>query len=78
MSLYTTWRIGGTADVLLRASTPADLITATTWARDEGLPVTVIGGGSNVLVGDRGIRGLVVVARTPGERADGLLSVEDH
>jgi UDP-N-acetylmuramate dehydrogenase len=78
LSLYTTWRIGGPADLLVRVPTPADLIAATTWARDEGLPVTVIGGGSNVLVGDRGIRGLVVVARTPGERADGLLSVEDR
>ncbi len=78
MSLYTTWRIGGPADVLVRVPTPADLIAATIWARDEGLPITVIGGGSNILVGDRGIRGLVIVARTPGERADGLLTVEDH
>jgi UDP-N-acetylmuramate dehydrogenase len=77
MSMYTTWRIGGPADVLVRAPAPADLIAATAWARGEGLPVTVIGGGSNLLVGDRGIRGLVVVARTPGERADGLLAVED-
>jgi UDP-N-acetylmuramate dehydrogenase len=37
----------------------------------------VIGGGSNLLVGDRGIRGLVVLARTPGERAGDLVTVED-
>jgi UDP-N-acetylmuramate dehydrogenase len=78
MSLYTTWRIGGPADLLVRVPTPADLIAATAWARDQGLPVTVIGGGSNVLVGDRGVRGLVVVARTPGERAEGLLAAEDR
>nr|MBA3276322.1 UDP-N-acetylmuramate dehydrogenase [Chloroflexia bacterium] len=42
-----------------------------------GLPVTVIGGGSNLLVGDDGIRGLVIVARTPGERAGQLLTVEE-
>jgi UDP-N-acetylmuramate dehydrogenase len=78
MSLFTTWRIGGPADFLVRVGTPNDLIAAANWARDEGLPVTVIGGGSNVLVGDRGIRGLVIVSRTPGERAEGLLSVEDH
>lgn len=78
MSLFTTWRIGGPADYLVRVGTPSDLIAAANWARHEGLPVTVIGGGSNVLVGDRGIRGLVIVSRTPGERAESLLTVEDH
>jgi UDP-N-acetylmuramate dehydrogenase len=78
MSLFTTWRIGGPADLLIRVATPADLVAASNWARDEGFPVTVIGGGSNVLVGDRGIRGLVIVSRTPGERAEGLISVEDE
>ncbi|GIW05101.1 MAG: UDP-N-acetylenolpyruvoylglucosamine reductase [Thermomicrobiales bacterium] len=77
MSLHTTWRIGGPADFLVRAPTPDDLITAVAWARDERLPVTVIGGGSNLLVGDRGIRGLVILARTPGERAERLLTVDD-
>ena len=77
MSLHTTWRIGGPADLLARAPTPDDLVAAVGWANAQGLPVTVIGGGSNLLVGDGGIRGLVILARTPGERADGLLSVED-
>lgn len=77
MSLHTTWRIGGPADYLVRAPTPEDLIAAVRWARDERLPVTVLGGGSNVLVGDAGIRGLVILARTPGERASGLVSAED-
>lgn len=80
MSLHTTWRIGGPADLLVRAPTPEDLIAAIAWARDEGLPVTVIGGGSNLLVGDRGIRGLVILSRTPGERVErlGLVSVDDE
>ena len=78
MSLHTTWRIGGPADFLVRAPTPRDLVAAARWARDEGLPLTVIGSGSNLLVGDRGIRGLVVLARTPGERAEILLRSEDH
>jgi len=77
MSLFTTWRIGGPADLLIRVSTPADLAIAANWARAQGLPVTVIGGGSNILVGDGGIRGVVLVSRTPGERAESLLSVED-
>ena len=77
MRLHTTWRIGGPADFLVRAATPDDLIAAVGWGRQEGLPVTVIGGGSNLLVGDRGIRGLVILARTPGERATGLVEAED-
>lgn len=77
MSLHTTWRIGGNADLLVRAPTPSDLIAAAHWAREQGLPLTVIGGGSNLLVGDGGIRGLVVLARVPGERAEQLLQVTD-
>ncbi len=78
MRLHTTWRIGGPADFLARAATPDDLIAAIAWGRDEGLPVTVIGGGSNLLVADTGIRGLVVLARTPGERATDLVDVKDQ
>lgn len=77
MSMYTTMRVGGPADFLVRAPTPGDVVTAVRWAADEGLPVTVIGGGSNLLVGDSGIRGLVIVARTPGERAGKMLDLED-
>ncbi|CAA9546348.1 MAG: UDP-N-acetylmuramate--L-alanine ligase [uncultured Thermomicrobiales bacterium] len=78
MSLHTTWRIGGPADRVVRAPTPADLRAAIAWGAAEGWPVSVIGGGSNLLVGDGGIRGLVVLARTPGERADALVAAEDR
>lgn len=77
MSLYTTMRLGGPADFLVRAQEADDIVAAVRWAAEEGLPVTVIGGGSNLLVGDGGIRGLVVVCRTPGERAAKLLEVTD-
>jgi UDP-N-acetylmuramate--alanine ligase len=77
MRLNTTWRIGGPADFLVRAATPEDLVAAVAWGRDEGLPVTVLGGGSNLLVDDEGIRGLVILARTPGERAVDLVEIED-
>ncbi len=78
MSLHTTWRIGGPADFLVRAPTPDGLQAALVWAVSNGLPVTVIGGGSNLLVGDEGIRGVVILARTPGQRAEALVEVEDH
>lgn len=77
MSMFTTMRLGGPADFLVRAPAPDDVVAAMRWAVEEGLPVTVIGGGSNLLVGDDGIRGLTIVARTPGERAGNLLEVED-
>ena len=77
MANATTWRIGGPADLLVRAGHPDKVIAALQWAKDQGLPVTIIGGGSNLLVGDAGIRGLVVVARSPGERAESLFSAKD-
>lgn len=77
MANMTTWRIGGPADLVVRAGHPDKVIAALGWAHKEGLPVTIIGGGSNLLVGDAGIRGLVIVARTPGERAEQLLTATD-
>ncbi|MCC7025098.1 MAG: UDP-N-acetylmuramate--L-alanine ligase [Thermomicrobiales bacterium] len=77
MRLHTTWRIGGPADLLVRVANPDDLVAAVAWGRAQGLPVTVLGGGSNLLVGDRGIRGLVVLSRTPGEKAGDLVEHED-
>lgn len=77
MRLSTTWRIGGPADYLVRASTPEDLLAAVTWARNEGMPITVLGGGSNLLVADSGIRGVTILARTTGERAANLIETQD-
>ncbi len=77
MSRYTTWRIGGPADYVIRAGTTDELIAAVRWGASERLRIYVIGGGSNLLVDDGGIRGLVIVARTPGERAEHLLTAED-
>jgi UDP-N-acetylmuramate dehydrogenase len=77
MSMFTTMRLGGVADFLVRAPTEGDIIAAVRWAASEGIPTTVLGGGSNLLVGDNGIRGLVIVARTPGERAAGHIEATD-
>jgi UDP-N-acetylmuramate--alanine ligase len=78
MAMFTTMRLGGPADVLVRTPTPEDIEAVAAWAKQEGMPVTVIGGGSNLLVSDAGIRGVVIVARTPGERAEHLVTVEDR
>ena len=59
----TTFRVGGRADVLLETRSSAEIVRALELAHRHGVPVTMLGGGSNVLVSDRGIRGLVVRPR---------------
>ena len=78
MAMYTTMRLGGNADFLIRVQHPDQFATAVRWAYSEEMPLTVIGGGSNLLVSDEGIRGVVIVARTPGDRAMPLLDAEDR
>lgn len=60
MNRYTTLRVGGPADVLCDVSCEADLRHALKAARETGAAVTVIGNGSNLLVKDGGVRGLVL------------------
>ena len=57
---YTTFRIGGPADLLYDATTAEELATAVTAARLAGIPVFVLGLGANILIGDLGFHGLVV------------------
>ena len=57
---YTAWKIGGPADALLEPSSADELIRALSKVREHGIPVTVLGGGTNVLVLDGGIRGLTI------------------
>jgi UDP-N-acetylmuramate dehydrogenase len=57
---YTAWKIGGPADALLEPRDADELIGAVKKAREHGIPVTVLGGGTNVLIRDGGIRGLTI------------------
>ena len=57
---YTAWKIGGPADALLEPKSTEELIEAVEKAREHGVPVTVLGGGTNVLVLDGGVRGLTI------------------
>jgi UDP-N-acetylmuramate dehydrogenase len=57
---YTTFKIGGPADVFYEAASGDDLATAVLAARELGVPHFVLGLGANILVGDRGFRGLVI------------------
>ncbi len=59
----TTFKVGGPADVLFEPANSDEILRALSLARAAGQPVTMLGGGSNVLVSDRGVRGLVVRPR---------------
>jgi UDP-N-acetylmuramate dehydrogenase len=59
----TTFKIGGTADCLVTADEAGEVQRVVSVARESGVPVTVLGGGSNVVIADEGIRGLVVRLR---------------
>jgi UDP-N-acetylmuramate dehydrogenase len=57
---YTTFRIGGPADLLFEATSADALANAVLAARENDVPYFVLGLGANILVGDRGFRGLVI------------------
>ena len=56
----TTWRIGGCADLLVRPLDIEDVQTLFAFIRHHGLSWQILGGGSNVLVADKGVRGVVI------------------
>lgn len=60
MHKHTTFRIGGLADFLLLPATIIEIQQVLAIAKQWALPVTILGRGSNVLVADRGIRGIVL------------------
>jgi UDP-N-acetylmuramate dehydrogenase len=75
---YTTFRIGGPADLLYEADTADSLAAAIVTARTAQVPYFVLGLGANVLIADRGVRGLVIrnVATNAIFHDDGRLWVE--
>jgi UDP-N-acetylmuramate dehydrogenase len=60
LSRHTSFRIGGPADAWVEVSAAADIGAVQRAARDAGVPVSVLGIGTNVLVSDRGMRGVVL------------------
>lgn len=63
LARYTTARVGGPAELLLTVNSASELQTAVELAYTFGLPYFVLGGGSNILVADAGISGLVILNR---------------
>jgi UDP-N-acetylmuramate dehydrogenase len=69
----TTFKVGGPADLLIETHSGDEIVRAIKLAHDAGVSVTMLGGGSNVLIADAGIRGLVIRPRG-GE----VTAVGDH
>lgn len=78
MAAHTSFAVGGPADLLVMVETPDELVQAVCLAREAGVPWRVFGSGTNVLVGDGGVRGLVIVNRCAGFSVadDGTLRAE--
>ena len=70
MKNHTSFKIGGSADFLVMPQTKKSLCDTINALREDGIPVTIIGNGSNLLVSDKGIRGVVIKV------AQGMGSIE--
>ncbi|HSL98134.1 MAG TPA: UDP-N-acetylmuramate dehydrogenase [Candidatus Deferrimicrobiaceae bacterium] len=68
----TTMRVGGPADLLVVAHNAFELRALVRFARTRELPLLLLGRGSNVVISDRGVRGLVVHVRAEGSRIEGV------
>ncbi len=74
---YTTFKVGGKARYFCAAESEADLLAALEFARERGLRTFVLGGGSNILVGDGGFDGLVIKMEMKGVAFEGAASAGD-
>ena len=77
---YTSWMVGGNADHFCLPETLEDLKAAITYAKENNLAITILGGGTNVLVSDDGVAGLTICLRRLSKIAsfekDGKLHIE--
>jgi len=60
LARLTTVRTGGAAEFFARAGTEVELLELLGWVRDGGIPLSIVGSGSNLLIADEGVRGLVI------------------
>jgi UDP-N-acetylmuramate dehydrogenase len=71
LARFTTMRVGGPADLFATAHNGFELRALVRFARSRGLPHLVLGRGSDVVISDRGVRGLVIQDRAEGSRVEG-------
>lgn len=70
LAQLTTLRLGGPARDVVEATTEQELVDAVRTADDAGVPLLLVAGGSNLVVGDAGFDGTVVLVRTTGRQVD--------
>lgn len=63
MKKYTTFKIGGKAECLIKIDNIKDLKSILKFVNENGIPLTVLGNGSNVLVSDKGIKGITIIIK---------------
>lgn len=71
LARHTTMRVGGPADLFATVRNGFELRALVRFARGRGIPHLVLGRGSDIIVADAGIRGLVILCRAEGSRVDG-------
>ena len=71
LARFTTMRVGGTADLFATVHNVHELRAIVRFARSRAIPLTILGRGSDVVIADAGIRGLVVQNRAEGSRVEG-------
>ncbi len=71
LARFTTMRVGGPADLFATVHNAHELRALVRFARTRGLPHFVLGRGSDLVIADAGIRGLVIQVRAEGSRTDG-------
>lgn len=71
LARFTTMRVGGPADLFAVAHNVFELRSLIRFARSRGIPHLLLGRGSNVVIADAGVRGLVIQSRAEGSRVEG-------
>lgn len=71
LAAYTTFGVGGPARWFVEATDEASIVEAVRWAHERGLPLFVLGSGSNVLISDEGFPGLVLHIALKAVEEDG-------
>jgi UDP-N-acetylmuramate dehydrogenase len=78
LARYTTLRVGGPAEAVVFAESDADLARLLEWLRAENIPRHIIGGGSNILVPDHGLTGVVVMLDRGLAEIETIGKEDDH
>jgi UDP-N-acetylmuramate dehydrogenase len=71
LARFTTMRVGGRADLLVTARNAFEIRALVRFARARGIPWSLVGRGSDLVISDRGVRGLVILVRAEASRIEG-------